>query len=51
VGATTSVSLFIFKSGFSLNQFGYASAGSIVLFVLIAVVTGVQLRLRKDDDD
>lgn len=51
VGATTSVSLFIFKSGFSLNQFGYASAGSIVLFVIIAVVTAAQLRLRKDDND
>jgi len=51
VGATTSVSLFIFKSGFSLNQFGYASAGSIVLFVLIAAVTAIQLRLRKADDD
>ena len=51
VGATTSVSLFIFKNGFSLNQFGYASAGSIVLFVIIASITAVQLRLRKADDD
>ena len=51
VGATTSVSLFIFENGFSLNQFGYASAGSIVLFVIIAAVTAVQLRLRRSDDD
>lgn len=51
VGATRSVSLFIFENGFSLNQFGYASAGSIVLFLLIAVVTAVQLRLRRSDDD
>jgi multiple sugar transport system permease protein len=51
VGATTSVSLFIFENGFSLNQFGYASAGSIVLFAIIASVTWIQLRLRKDDDD
>lgn len=51
VGATTSVSLFIFKNGFSLNQFGYASAGSLVLFVLIAAVTMIQLRgLRSSDD-
>ncbi|MCV2395196.1 sugar ABC transporter permease [Actinotalea sp. M2MS4P-6] len=50
VGATTSVSLFIFKNGFSLNQFGYASAGSIVLFVIIAAVTAVQLRMRRSDD-
>lgn len=51
VGATTSISLFIFKSGFSLNQFGYASAGSIVLFVIIAAVTAAQLRARRGDDD
>jgi multiple sugar transport system permease protein len=51
VGSTTSMSLFIFKNGFSLNQFGYASAGSIVLFVLIAAITVVQLRARKADDD
>lgn len=50
VGATSSMSLFIFENGFSLNQFGYASAGSLVLFVLIAVVTAVQLRLRGSDD-
>ena len=51
VGATTSISLFIFKNGFSLNQFGYASAGSIVLFVIIAAVTALQLRMRRSDDD
>ncbi len=50
VGATTSISLFIFENGFSLNQFGYASAGSIVLLILIAVVTAVQLRMRGSDD-
>ncbi|WP_299442165.1 carbohydrate ABC transporter permease [uncultured Phycicoccus sp.] len=50
VGATTSVSLFIFQNGFSFNQFGYASAGSIILFILIAAVTAVQLRLRGSDD-
>ena len=36
LGATTSMSLFIYKEGFRLNQFGYASAGSVVLFVIIA---------------
>lgn len=51
VGATTSVSLFIFKNGFSLNQFGYASAGSMVLFVIIASVTVLQLRLARGTDD
>ena len=47
LGATTSISLFIFDEGFQQNQFGYASAGSLVLFVIIAMVTLVQLRLRR----
>jgi len=50
VGATTSLSLFLFKRGFRLNEFGYASAGSIVLLVTIAAVTLIQLRLRKAHD-
>ena len=51
LGATTSVSIFLYKEGFQLNQFGYASAGSIVLFAIIAIITLVQLRARKADDD
>lgn len=51
LGATTSVSIFLYKEGFRMNQFGYASAGSIVLFAIIAVITLVQLRARKADDD
>jgi multiple sugar transport system permease protein len=51
LGATTSVSIFLYKEGFRLNQFGYASAGSIVLFAIIAVITLIQLRLRRADDD
>ena len=51
LGATTSVSIFLYKEGFRLNQFGYASAGSIVLFAIIAVITLVQLRARKADDE
>ena len=51
LGATTSASIFLYKEGFRLNQFGYASAGSIVLFAIIAVVTLIQLRLRRADDD
>ena len=46
VHATTSVSLYIFQQGFSFNQFGFASAASIVLFAIIAVVTTTQLRVR-----
>lgn len=49
LGATTSISVFLYKEGFRLNQFGYASAGSLVLFVIIATITLVQLRLRRRD--
>ena len=50
-GATTSISLYIFQEGFRFNQFGFASAGSVVLFVIIAVITLVQLRMRGNDVD
>src|SRR6267378_3485459 len=46
VHATSSISLYIFQEGFSYNQFGFASASSIVLFGIIAVVTVLQLRAR-----
>lgn len=49
LGSTTSMSIFLYKEGFRLNQFGYASAGSLVLFAIIAVVTLVQLRVRRAD--
>lgn len=51
LGATTSMSIFLYKEGFRQNQFGYASAGSLVLFVVIAVITVIQLRLRSSGDD
>ena len=51
VHATTSVSLYIFQQGFSFNQFGFASAASIVLFAIIAFVTTAQLRVRMRSED
>jgi multiple sugar transport system permease protein len=51
IGATTSIALFLFQKGFSGSQFGYASAGSVVLFIIIAVITFAQLRARKTDVD
>ncbi|MBU4213776.1 MAG: sugar ABC transporter permease [Actinobacteria bacterium] len=51
LGSSTSVSLFLFQEGFSGARFGYASAGSVVLFVIIAAVTLVQLRTRRADVD
>jgi multiple sugar transport system permease protein len=51
VHATTSVSLYIFQQGFSFNQFGFASAASIVLFGIIALVTTAQLRVRMRNEE
>jgi multiple sugar transport system permease protein len=50
LGASTSISLFLYQKGFSASQFGYASAGSVVLFIVIALVTVIQLRVRRRDD-
>jgi len=51
LGASTSIALFLYQKGFSSSQFGYASAGSVVLFVIIAVITLIQLRARRADVD
>ncbi|GBG11358.1 sugar ABC transporter permease [Paenibacillus agaridevorans] len=48
---TLSVALFIYQNGFKFNNFGYAAAGSFVLFVCIIAVTLVQLRLQKNESD
>jgi multiple sugar transport system permease protein len=47
LGATTSISLYIYQQGFQYNAFGFASAASLVLFVLIFAVTAVQFRARR----
>jgi multiple sugar transport system permease protein len=49
VHATTSMSLYIYQQGFQDNEFGFASAVSIVLFAIIAIVTAVQLRTRREE--
>lgn len=49
VHATTSMSLYIYQQGFQDNEFGFASAASIVLFAIIAIVTAVQLRTRREE--
>lgn len=50
LNSTISVALFIYKNGFQLNRFGYAAAGSLLLFVAIIVATLVQLRIQKIDN-
>lgn len=45
--ATTSIALDIYKTAFSSNRFGYGTAKSVVLFLLILVVTVTQVTLFK----
>ncbi|MGG4490474.1 carbohydrate ABC transporter permease [Metabacillus idriensis] len=49
--STTSVALFIYRNGFQLSNFGYAAAGSFILFIAIIIVTMIQFRLQKKDVD
>lgn len=49
--STTSVSLFIYRNGFQYSKFGYAAAGSFILFVAIIIVTVIQFVLQKRNED
>lgn len=50
LGATNSMALFIYNTGFNISQFGFAAAGSVVLFLIILTMTLIQFKLRKSDD-
>lgn len=49
VNSTMSMALFIYNNGFKLSNFGYAAAGSCVLFVFIIIATMVQFKVKKKD--
>ncbi|PPA69873.1 carbohydrate ABC transporter permease [Jeotgalibacillus proteolyticus] len=48
---TVSMALFIYQRGFQFSEFGYAAAGSFVLFIVIIIVTLLQFKLRKADTE
>ena len=48
---TTSVALFIYRNGFQLSNFGYAAAGSFVLFIAIIAITLFQFSLQRKESD
>lgn len=50
LGATNSMALFIYIHGFKLSEFGYAAAGSMILFIIIFIVTAIQFKFRKEED-
>ncbi|MGX7164059.1 carbohydrate ABC transporter permease [Enterococcus massiliensis] len=49
--STTSVALFIYRNGFQFSKFGYAAAGSFILFAAIIIVTLVQFRMQRKNDE
>ncbi|MEV0387189.1 sugar ABC transporter permease [Nonomuraea sp. NPDC050643] len=51
LGRSTSISLFLYQEGFAAGRFGYAGAGTLVLFLVIAGATLVQMRARRFDAD
>lgn len=46
--ATTSVALDIYNTAFNSNQYGYGSAKSVILFILVAVITILQVTVFKE---
>jgi ABC-type sugar transport system permease subunit len=48
--ASTTLSLFIYQTGFAFFNMGYASAASIVLLVIVVAFTIVNLRAFRTDD-
>jgi len=48
---TMSMALFIYQKGIQSNEFGYAAAASVVLFMIIIVVTLMQFKFRKTENE
>lgn len=51
LNSTNSIALFIYQNGFQFSKFGYAAAGSMILFVIIIVVTLIQFRGQQKNAD
>ncbi|KRN30011.1 sugar ABC transporter permease [Liquorilactobacillus mali] len=47
LNSTNSVALFVYQNGFQNSNFGYAAAGSFVMFVAIIVATLIQFKLQE----
>ncbi|BCB02643.1 carbohydrate ABC transporter permease [Bacillus sp. KH172YL63] len=48
---TISMALFIYQKGFQFSEFGYAAAGSFILFIFIIFITLAQFKIRKSDTE
>ncbi|NME50630.1 carbohydrate ABC transporter permease [Enterococcus cecorum] len=49
--STTSIALFIYRNGFQFSKFGYAAAGSFILFTMIIVVTLLQFKIQRKNEE
>jgi ABC-type sugar transport system permease subunit len=49
--STNTIMTYMYDQAFTVNHFGYASAVACVLFVIVAVVTLLQVRLLRSNDD
>ncbi|AUJ28943.1 MAG: sugar ABC transporter permease [Liquorilactobacillus hordei] len=47
LNSTNSVALFVYQNGFQNSNFGYAAAGSFVMFVAIILATLIQFKLQE----
>lgn len=47
---TTSIALYIYEQGFSVMDYGYAAAASVVLFIIIISVTAIQMYAQRRSD-
>ena len=48
---TTTLEFYIYQSAFSSGEFGTAATAGAILFVVVAVVSAIQLRLLRGADD
>ncbi|TXK81011.1 carbohydrate ABC transporter permease [Paenibacillus sp. N3.4] len=51
LNGTTSAALFIYNNGFQFSKFGYAAAGSFILFFAIIAITLIQFKFQNKDAD
>ncbi|KXK56982.1 MAG: ABC-type sugar transport system permease subunit, partial [Chlorobi bacterium OLB7] len=46
-GSATTLTFMLYQMGFVRSEFGYASAIALVLFLIVLLITAVQLRLQR----
>lgn len=47
LNSTNSVALFVYQNGFQNSNFGYAAAGSFIMFAAIIIATLIQFKLQR----